>query len=91
MGLGGQRARPALSRARRACSAAPARTAAGRWASPPEGEEVAADCFLLLLHYAHRRGFSLLNAADRKFTENTLRRWGQPDAEGVVEHEREEG
>jgi NTP pyrophosphatase (non-canonical NTP hydrolase) len=59
---------------------------------PPEGEEEeAADCFLLLLHYAHRRGFSLLDAADRKFTENKLRRWGQPDAEGVVEHERAEG
>lgn len=50
-------------------------------------EEEAADCFLLLLHYAHRRGFSLLDAADRKFAENRLRRWGEPDAEGVVEHQ----
>lgn len=52
-------------------------------------EEEAADCFLLLLHFAHQYGFSLLDAADRKLLENKLRRWGQPDAAGVVEHVRE--
>jgi NTP pyrophosphatase (non-canonical NTP hydrolase) len=59
---------------------------------PPDAEEAeAADCFLLLLHLAHRRGYSLLGAAHGKFAENRARRWGQPDAEGVVEHVREEG
>ena len=52
-------------------------------------EEEAADCFLLLLHYAHRRGFSLLTVAHQKFEENRQREWGTPDAEGVVEHVRE--
>lgn len=50
--------------------------------------EEAADCFLLLLHFAHKRGFSLLDAAVEKSTENQLRTWGQADAEGVVEHVR---
>lgn len=59
---------------------------------PPEAEEEeAADCFLLLLHFAHKRGFSLLDAADRKMVENRLRRWGKADAAGVVEHVREGG
>lgn len=48
--------------------------------------EETADCFLLLLHLAHRCGFSLIDAADEKFTANRLRQWGQPDTEGVVEH-----
>jgi NTP pyrophosphatase (non-canonical NTP hydrolase) len=50
--------------------------------------EEAADCLLLLLHLAHKRGYSLLAAATAKFGENQQRRWGQPDAEGVVEHVR---
>jgi hypothetical protein len=59
---------------------------------PRDAEEMeAADCFLLLLHLASRRGYSLLDAAHRKFAENQARRRGQPDAEGVVEHLREEG
>lgn len=48
-----------------------------------------ADCFLLLLHLAHRFDISLLGAADYKFTKNQARTWGKPDAEGVVEHVRE--
>jgi hypothetical protein len=54
---------------------------------PPEDEErEAADCVLLLLHFAHKRGFSLLAAAHEKFATNQARHWGEPDAEGVVEH-----
>lgn len=47
-----------------------------------------ADCFLLLLHLAHRCGFSLIDAAETKFAANKRREWGKPDAEGVVEHVR---
>ena len=65
--------------------------AASTHLGPPEREEEeAADCFLLLLHLAHRRGYSLLDAAERKFAENKLRRWGAPDEFGVVEHLRGE-
>ena len=53
--------------------------------------EEAADCFLLLLHLAHRCEFSLLDAAHAKFAKNRARRWGEPDAEGVVEHVKEGG
>lgn len=49
-------------------------------------EAEAADCLLLLLHYAHKRGFSLFDAAARKFDVNRRRRWDEPDARGVVRH-----
>lgn len=48
-----------------------------------------ADCFLLLLHLAHRLDLSLFEEAAHKFSENQHRKWGTPDAEGVVEHIRE--
>jgi NTP pyrophosphatase (non-canonical NTP hydrolase) len=51
----------------------------------------AADCLLLLLHYAHQRGFSLREAAEAKFAAIQGRTWGEPDAEGVVEHVRDGG
>lgn len=50
----------------------------------------AADVFLLLLHFSHRSGFSLMDEARRKLEINKRRQWGEPDAEGVVEHVREE-
>ena len=46
----------------------------------------AADCLLLLLHHAHKNGYDLLEEAKKKFEIVKLRRWGEPDAEGVVEH-----
>lgn len=63
------------------------------WPSPVErsfelGQE-AADVYLLLLHLAHRHGFSLEQFARAKFDKNVRRRWGRLDAEGVVEHLRE--
>ena len=46
----------------------------------------AADCFLLLLHTAHKCGFDLQEEAERKFLVNKGRRWGEPDERGVVRH-----
>ena len=46
----------------------------------------AADVFLLLLHYFHRRGVSLMDTAQAKMEINRARRWGTPDERGVVRH-----
>lgn len=48
--------------------------------------EEAADCFLLLLHLAHKCGFDLNEAAQAKFEKNQVRVWGEPDERGVVRH-----
>lgn len=50
--------------------------------------EEAADVFILLLHFAHKRGFSLFDEAQRKFAVNKGRVWGEPDEDGVIEHVR---
>lgn len=49
-------------------------------------EEEAADAFLLLLTYAHKKGFSLIDAAHKKHVENRGRTWGDPDENGVYHH-----
>lgn len=51
--------------------------------------EQTADVQLLLYHLATKGGYSLQEAAYAKHTLNGLRRWGSPDAAGVVEHVRE--
>lgn len=51
--------------------------------------EEAADCFLILLHFAHRNHFDLLTKAREKHEICKTRKWGQPDEDGVVEHIRE--
>jgi NTP pyrophosphatase (non-canonical NTP hydrolase) len=51
--------------------------------------EEAADCVMLLLHYAHKQGFSLEQALNDKFAICRDRKWKEPDAEGVCEHVRE--
>lgn len=48
--------------------------------------EEAADCLLCLLHFAYKNRFNLLAEAQKKHLINTKRKWGKPDAEGVVEH-----
>ncbi len=48
--------------------------------------EEAADCFLLLMHIAHKCRFDLVAAANAKFEKNRQRSWGEPDARGVVRH-----
>lgn len=48
--------------------------------------EEAADVLLLVLGYAHRHGFDLWSAANRKHEINRNRAWGAPDADGVSEH-----
>lgn len=55
-----------------------------------DAEEVA-DCMLLLLHLAHRVGFSAETEIRRKFAICQAREWGEPDSQGVVEHVRAEG
>ena len=47
----------------------------------------AADCFLLLLHFAHRKGFSLFDAAMAKMAINRQRQWKTtPEAAGHFKH-----
>lgn len=41
--------------------------------------EEAADCLLLLLHLAHKEGFSLMEAATQKHRENVCRIWETDD------------
>jgi hypothetical protein len=48
----------------------------------------AADCVMLLLHFAHKRGFNLLDEVVKKFEINKTRTWEQPDERGVVRHKR---
>ena len=46
----------------------------------------AADCLILLLGLAHVQGYDLMAEAQHKMEINRRRKWGKPDAEGVVEH-----
>lgn len=49
-------------------------------------KEEAADCFILLLHFAYKNKFDLLAEARKKHEINKNREWGELDEEGVVEH-----
>ena len=46
----------------------------------------AADCALLLIGHAQAAGYDLFNAIREKFAIVQQRQWGEPDADGVVEH-----
>lgn len=51
--------------------------------------EEMADCFMLLLFIAHKKGLDatlLLAAAQRKFKINKTRTWGEPNEQGFREH-----
>lgn len=60
-------------------------------AENPRDMEELADCMLLLFHLAHQNGGNLQAAIARKLEINKRRKWGKPDAQGVVEHVREQG
>lgn len=45
-----------------------------------------ADCIMLLLHLAHRKGISARDAIREKFEICKKRKWGPPDKDGVVQH-----
>lgn len=48
-----------------------------------------ADCFFLLFGAASAAGMTyqdIVNAIEEKFTINKARKWGKPDANGVVNH-----
>lgn len=50
----------------------------------------AADCYLLLLHHAHKNNYHLYIEAEKKLKyvqDNYV--WGEPDEDGVVEHIKE--
>lgn len=49
-----------------------------------------ADCFLLIISVAHLAGVDLETAVKEKMSINRMREWGKPDAQGVVEHVRNE-
>lgn len=48
-----------------------------------------ADCIMLLLHLAHKKGFSARDAIREKFEICKKRKWGPPDEHGVVQHVKE--
>lgn len=59
--------------------------------SNPEGpiaEEIA-DIFFMLVQFCRAAGFKLAAAVAFKFAKNLKRKWKEPDAHGVVEHEAE--
>jgi hypothetical protein len=56
-------------------------------ASPLDPEEMA-DVFHMLIAVAGKAGVDLAEAVAKKFEKNLKREWGQPDADGVVEHKR---
>lgn len=54
--------------------------------APEQVDAEAADCFLLLLHYCHRRGVSLYDLAEAKMKVNTARNWDSGEGRGYAKH-----
>ncbi|HXG72820.1 MAG TPA: dATP/dGTP pyrophosphohydrolase domain-containing protein [Gemmatimonadaceae bacterium] len=50
-------------------------------------EEEMANCYLLLLHLAHRSDVDLVEAGAAKFIVNKQRTWDPPDADSVSGHD----
>lgn len=48
-----------------------------------------ADCIMLLLHLAHKKGISARDVIREKFEICRKRKWGPPDEHGVVRHVKE--
>ena len=59
-------------------------------ADPANRQAECADVVMLLMHIAHKEGWSLERAVLMKLAINQSRSWGEPDEQGVVEHIREE-
>lgn len=57
-------------------------------AAPASGEEMA-DMVMILSHLAYAHGIDLMAEIGKKLEVCRARRWGQPDADGVIEHVRE--
>jgi hypothetical protein len=57
-------------------------------AAPSSGEEMA-DMVMILSHLAYAHGVDLMAEIGKKLEVCRARRWGRPDAEGVVEHIRD--
>lgn len=58
--------------------------------NPLDPEEIA-DVFILTIGLANRAGVDLRAAVAAKHAKNLSRKWGEPDAEGVIEHVPEGG
>lgn len=54
-----------------------------------EEPEEAADVLILLFQHAYSTGYDLMYEARKKMAINYKRKWGPPDAEGVIEHIKE--
>lgn len=52
----------------------------------PDDPHELADCIILLIHYATRKGWSIHDAVLSKFEILKTRVWGKPDEHGVIEH-----
>lgn len=65
------------------------REAAELFQDPYDGSEMA-DIFFLLIAVAHTAEIDLIAEVEEKLRINKNRQWGKPDAEGVVEHIRQE-
>ncbi len=59
-------------------------------AGKPELGEELADCVILILGLAHMNQISLIDEIRTKFAICKERKWSPPDAQGVIEHVREE-
>lgn len=56
--------------------------------TPTDGEEMA-DVVILVAHLAAGCGVNLRDEIAKKLAKNRLRKWGEPDKDGVIEHVRE--
>ena len=56
------------------------------WRNGRDEQEIeAADCLVLLMHYAHKNGFSLSDAVERKMSINRTRTWSTTPGIEVAE------
>lgn len=66
------------------------RTEALELAATPNDASEMADILMLLFHVAHKCDVDLVAATRRKLAVNKMRTWGAKNAEGFVEHVRED-